>query len=143
MIVTEAPGGYSVLSVKPEFSILVVEDDPDCREAIGEYLEHSGFAVDLAGNGEEALRLLRARPLPDLVLADLKMPRMGGDALIAEVERDALLAGLPIVVMTGALERERPAGALAILHKPFSPDELIGFLGRVLADLRAPARACS
>jgi CheY-like chemotaxis protein len=129
--------------VKPVASILVVEDDPDCREAIAEYLDACGFAVETAANGEEALRALRARPCPDLLLADLKMPRMGGDQLVAEVRRDARLARISIVVMTGSIERERPGAADALLHKPFSPGELVALLERVLDEARAPTRACS
>lgn len=136
----EAPYGYCRRTVETPLSVLVVENDPDCREAIADYLEICGYGAATAGDGQEALRTLRSRPLPDVVLADLRMPSVGGEELIAEIRRDARLAGLPVVVMTGDLWQERPAGAVAIVHKPFSPDELLAVLERVIEAPGAPVR---
>ena len=58
--------------------ILVVEDDPDAREALIDVLEISGYSAEPAGNGREAIDLLRQSSLPSLIILDLQMPVMNG-----------------------------------------------------------------
>jgi CheY-like chemotaxis protein len=105
--------------------ILLVEDDPDCREVVSEYLDLMGYEVRTAADGVEALDALRARRLPDVVLTDLAMPRMTGQQLVAAMRADPRLAAIPIVVMSGAIEVARPIGATAMVLKPFDPDALL------------------
>ena len=82
-------------------TILVVEDDPDIRENLEELLRGEGYAVHLAGNGQEALDWLRSTAaLPNLVLLDVMMPVKDGLAFRNEQERDPRLATVPVVMMT-------------------------------------------
>src|SRR6185369_2749586 len=100
--------------------ILVVDDDADERDAIASFLELEGADVLVAGDGEEALNVLRADPLRCLILLDLDMPVMDG----WEFRRRQLLssiAGIPVVVMSGHPElflAMRRMDARAALRKP-------------------------
>ena len=72
--------------------ILVVEDDPDAREALIDVLEISGYSAEPAGNGREAIDLLRRSSLPSLIILDLQMPVMNGWEFRAAQKKDPKLA---------------------------------------------------
>lgn len=75
-------------------------------------------------NGEEALaRLAAIGPLPCVVLLDLMMPILTGEAVLAEMSKHPRLRALPVVVTTAS--PQRPAGAVAYLRKPFGIDSLL------------------
>jgi CheY-like chemotaxis protein len=100
--------------------ILLVDDDADHRDAIMWFLELEGADVIVAGDGEEALNLLRTDPLRCLILLDLDMPVMDG----WEFRRRQLLssmAGIPVVVVSGHPDLAvaiRDMSARAALRKP-------------------------
>lgn len=108
--------------------VLVVEDDADARAAYAAFLASEGFAVDLAGDGMEALFKAKAQP-PDLVLLDLALPNLDG-FYVAELWRaDEEMRQKPIIAISGFLDahnerRAREAGCTRTLAKPFSPQEL-------------------
>jgi CheY-like chemotaxis protein len=81
-------------------SVLVVEDDDDIRDAIGEILENEGYEIALAENGERALDILAELPRPCLLLVDLVMPRMDGWQLVNRLSHDDRLATIPVVVIS-------------------------------------------
>src|SRR5689334_79576 len=83
-------------------SVLVVEDNDDIREAIGELLETEGYEIALAEDGERALDLLAELPRPSLLLVDLIMPRLDGWQLVNLLPRDDRLATIPVVVISAA-----------------------------------------
>ncbi|WP_418959593.1 response regulator transcription factor [Streptomyces tritici] len=123
--------------------ILVVEDDPTVAEVVAGYLERGGFAVDLAGDGHEALRRAGER-WPDLVVLDLMLPGLDG----LEVCRRLRESGpVPVIMLTArAGEEDRitglEVGADDYVTKPFSPRELVLRVGSVLRRTRradAPA----
>jgi two-component system response regulator MprA len=99
--------------------ILVVEDDPDVRRLLARVVAASGYRVDTAADGLEALRRIQ-RERPDLLLTDLIMPGLDGWRLIAQVQ--ALDLGIPIIVVT-ALDDAAPAG-VAVLRKPWDVAQL-------------------
>ncbi len=112
--------------------ILLVEDDLAIRDSLAECLEMEGHRVEAAADGAEAIRRLAAPPRPDLVLADMVMPVMGGAALLRRIRAEPALAGLPVVMMTAALPPGE-AGALgadAHLAKPFEIEDLFAVVGR-------------
>ncbi len=78
--------------------ILSVDDDSKLREKIATYLEDSGFVVNEANNGAEALEMFNAKK-PDLVLCDLQMPVMGGLELIEKLKKDS--PETPVIAMSG------------------------------------------
>jgi CheY-like chemotaxis protein len=119
-------------------TVLVVDDDPDMVDTCVRILRRSGHDCLTATSGRDALDLLD-RHRPDLILADLRMPEMGGLALLTHARRVA--PQVPVVIFTayGTMEtaREaREAGAAAYLTKPFSVGELQDAVAQTLA---APA----
>jgi two-component system, cell cycle response regulator DivK len=116
--------------------VLVVEDYPDAREMCAEYLRFSGFRVDEARNGEEALAKAQ-ESVPDVVLMDLALPLMDGWEATRRLKSDRRTAGTLVVALTGhALaghaEGARRAGCDAFVTKPCLPDELVDVIRRLL-----------
>ena len=117
--------------------VLVAEDEFLAAMAIEDFLSLKGYRVTLAGDGQEALERLREDPA-DVVITDLRMPRMDGRGLIREIR--GMDAALPVIVMTGYLTAETRDDALTdgswrpleILRKPVSPQEILSTLQRML-----------
>lgn len=113
--------------------VLVVDDDLDAREMLLTLLVDEGYHAVAAEDGLEALHLLRtvchhAPGTPCLVLLDLRMPRLGGSEFRRAQLSDPLVAGVPIAVMSGAVDAEARAtalGAIAVLPKPIDVDALL------------------
>jgi PAS domain S-box-containing protein len=110
-------------------AVLVVDDESAIRAAMARYLSSLGHMVDVAASGREALTRLGSRSY-DLILLDLRMPDMAGDALYRElVARDAATAGR-IVFVTGedvgnpATQSFLQAAGRPVIGKPFSLDDL-------------------
>ncbi len=109
--------------------ILVVDDDADVAAVVAEVLEGGGYEAATARDGEEALRLMDQQ-LPDLVLLDLVMPRMDGEAFLAACRERPDCAGLPIVLLTAWPAEADTWGAggpqvRGALGKPFDMHELL------------------
>jgi two-component system, OmpR family, response regulator MprA len=107
--------------------ILVVDDERAVRESLRRALELEGYEIDLAENGEEALRRIQSQPEPDAVILDVLMPGVDG----LEVCRRLRGAGsrLPVLMLTARVEVENrveglDAGADDYVTKPFALDEL-------------------
>ena len=119
-----------------QFSILVIDDEEIVREVTQGALERDGFAVTLAGDGNEGVRLFEAQPENfALVLLDLTMPEMSGEQTLLELHR--LHSDLPVILVSGyedatAVNRLLERGASAILYKPYAPEELIKRVGAAL-----------
>jgi DNA-binding response OmpR family regulator len=115
-------------------TVLVVEDEPKLRDLLRSYLERDGHAVVSAGTGADGLRLAASAD-PDLIILDLGLPDITGEAIAAEVRTSS---SVPIVMLTARAEetdriRGLELGADDYVTKPFSPREL---LLRVRAVLR-------
>ncbi|HTL37270.1 MAG TPA: response regulator [Kofleriaceae bacterium] len=112
--------------------LLIVEDDPDIRESLGELLGAEGFEVSLADNGKSALDHLGAcENLPQVILLDLMMPVMSGEQFRFAQLADARWATIPIVIMSAAQELDQTGERLkaaAVLKKPLGIDPLIDTL---------------
>ncbi len=112
--------------------VLLVEDNEINQQIATELLESAGARVSVAGNGHEALEMLRAapRPLPwTMILMDLQMPVMDGHQATLEIRRDPRFSSIPIVAMTAhamAEERERcfAEGMNGHVSKPIDPEAL-------------------
>jgi DNA-binding response OmpR family regulator len=119
--------------------ILIVDDDADARESLKILLETSGYEVEVAPNGDRALRLQRARPA-DAVITDIFMPVSDGIETIRSMRTEfpklriiALSAGGRSVGNETYLAVARAAGADGVLRKPADFDELLAMLQKLLA----------
>lgn len=127
----------------PEVSdvhVLVVDDEPLAVAALRDVLEWCGLRVTTAENGEAALRAFAESPA-DLLLTDLKMPRMDGATLIHRLRETH--PGLPVIVMTGHAPAGGAAGlqgaahgATRLLLKPISPQALLKDIEALAAGAR-------
>jgi signal transduction histidine kinase len=113
--------------------VLVVDDSPVNRAVLKAMLARCGVEdVAMAGNGREALVLLKGGAHYDLVLSDLWMPEMDGRALVHAIRADAKLAGLPVYLVTADVEARSQAesdGFTGVLLKPITLDGLRAVLG--------------
>src|SRR6185436_19446707 len=106
--------------------ILVVDDEPRIAAICRDYLSRAGFKVSVAGNGEDALAMARAKQ-PDLIVLDLGLPKKDG----LEVTRSLRAhSNVPIIMLTARVEETDKLiglelGADDYLTKPFSPRELV------------------
>ena len=118
--------------------VLIVEDEPDVAELVRHTLERNGTAeAEVVGSGDEALRVITARP-PDLVILDLNLPVLSGIEVCRIVRSRADARHLPIIMLTArTAESDRvqglDLGADDYITKPFSLRELAA---RVRAALR-------
>jgi CheY-like chemotaxis protein len=129
--------------------ILVAEDERDIRELINFTLMFAGHTVTLAANGAEAVeKATLAEAKPDLIMMDVRMPRMTGYEACRQLKLIDAFKETPVIFLSAKGQDEEiqsgmSAGASAYILKPFSPDELI----RRVADLlkkdtaQAPAPA--
>lgn len=121
------------------YRILIVDDDAVFCEIAENILPSHGFEVRFAADGFEALNILKSA-LPDLIIADLNMPRMSGFELLSIVRRR--FPQLPVVAMSGEFTGpEVPAGVLADLFLEkgrYRPTELVRRISELLE--RAPLR---
>lgn len=108
--------------------VLVVEDDPDIREILVDELSAEGFDVVPAEHGEAALRAL-ASASPAVVVTDLMMPHMDGNALISTLRRIPEFARVPVIVVTASSVLHVP-GANLVFRKPFELSELLHAVSR-------------
>lgn len=102
-------------------AVLIIEDEDEIRELLAEMLSDHGFTVSTARNGVEGLRALRTAALPNIVLLDLLMPLMDGWQVRAEMLADRALAGIPVVILSGAsdvLDGSEVLEAARVLIKP-------------------------
>lgn len=112
--------------------ILVVEDDPSLREAIGDTLELSGRAYIAVDGGEAALKVLAEKAF-SIVVSDVRMMPMDGITLLKEIR--ARLPHLPVVLMTAYAEVDKAvdamrSGACDFLLKPFEPQALLAHINK-------------
>jgi len=118
-------------------TILLVEDDPDIRHLVSYKLTRGGFDVIAVADGPTALRAARQHP-PDLVLLDVRMPRMSGLEVCRELRAGPLGLTVPIIMLTARsrpqdLEQGYAAGATDYIVKPFSPRDLLHRVETALA----------
>ena len=110
--------------------VLVIDDDADIRDSIGDILELRGYRVARAANGREALEHLASHPSPDLVLMDIQLPQVSGLEVTKWIKDDPELRNIPVVAVTafamkGDEERIREGGCEAYLSKPISVGKFI------------------
>ena len=110
-------------------AVLLVEDNHDNRMIYGIMLEHAGYTVIEAVDGEQGLERARAL-LPALILMDVSLPKMDGYSATRILKADESTAGIPIIALTahalaGEEQRARDAGCDGYLSKPVEPKRVL------------------
>jgi two-component system chemotaxis response regulator CheY len=124
---------------------LTVDDSRLIRKLVSDLLVSSGFQVDEASNGEEALLYLLQQGAPDLVVLDWNMPHMGGLEFLTRMRKLDRFANVKVIMLTArneisSMTAALNAGANEYLMKPFSPElllekiRMVGLLGEESAD---------
>lgn len=127
--------------------ILLVEDFVDAREMYRDYLEYSGFRVETASDGREAIEKAR-RFSPDLVLMDLSLPGIDGWEATRILKGDPATRQLPIVALSAHAmapegRRATEAGCDGFIAKPCLPHELVDEIKRFLNGAAGAAERAS
>jgi CheY-like chemotaxis protein len=127
----------NLASRPPAGRLLVVDDDPDVLEVVMQQMEAAGYAVVIAASGAAALALLDADLGVDLIVSDVSMPGMDGVQLIQQAQRR--LPQLPAIFLTGLADNGAEsalgnviAGPFAVMHKPFSAEQLANRVAKLL-----------
>jgi len=108
--------------------ILIAEDEPDIRDLVAFTLRFAGYEVVTGTNGEEAVELAK-KELPDLILLDVRMPRMTGYEACKQIKADYSLKDVPVVFLSAKGQETEirdgmESGADEYLLKPFAPNQL-------------------
>ena len=116
--------------------VLVIEDEALVRDNIGEILKSEGFMPLLAGDGEVGIEMAR-RERPDLILCDIRMPRMDGYTVLSVLTRDHATNTIPFIFITARTERTdhrtgMSLGADDYITKPFTRRELLNSVNKRL-----------
>jgi two-component system alkaline phosphatase synthesis response regulator PhoP len=117
--------------------ILIAEDERDIRDLVAFTLRFAGYEVFAAANGEEAVQLA-PQVNPDLILMDVRMPRMTGYEACRILKLNPDLKDIPIVFLSAKgqeaeIQQGLEAGAEEYLLKPFAPDQLTSHVKTILA----------
>jgi DNA-binding response OmpR family regulator len=119
--------------------VLVAEDEPDIRGLIVFSLQYAGYKVVEALNGEDAVKLAEVEQ-PDLILLDVRMPRMNGYEACSVLKAQEATRGIPVVFLSARgqeteIKQGLELGAEEYILKPFAPDELYQRVGSILERL--------
>jgi two-component system, OmpR family, response regulator VicR len=125
--------------------VVYIEDEQEMIDLVRLILNRRGYEIIGANGGREGLETLR-REIPELVLLDLMMPDMDGWDVYQQMKADPLLAGIPVIVVTAKAQNIDKVLGLHIakvddyISKPFSPQELVDSVEKVLARYSDKAR---
>lgn len=116
--------------------ILIAEDERDIRELIQFTLMFAGHQITQAANGAEALELAQ-KVKPDLIMMDVRMPKMTGYEACREMKKIDDIKNVPVIFLSAKGQDEEKqtgieAGAVAYILKPFAPDELTRQISDIL-----------
>ncbi len=123
------------------YNILTVDDSPTVRAVIGKTLRLAGIDLgDLheAGNGEEALEILREQWI-DLVFADINMPVMNGIELVERMSEHGIMQTIPVVIVSTEgsatrIDQLKRKGIVEYIRKPFTPESLKTVVDKILGE---------
>jgi len=118
-------------------TVLLVDDEPNLRNAVKAYLEDNNFVVLTASNAQEAWQILQ-KSMPDLVISDIMMPQVNGYEFLQKLRQDTRFTNMPLIFLTArGMTSDRiagyKAGCDAYLPKPFDPDELVAIAENLIS----------
>ena len=117
--------------------ILIAEDEPDIRELVAFTLRFAGHEVTATSNGEEALQQA-TQIIPDIIIMDVRMPKMTGYDACRAMKEDVALKDIPVVFLSAKgqdseIQTGLDVGAEEYLLKPFAPNQLAERVKAILA----------
>ncbi len=117
--------------------ILIAEDESDIRDLVSFTLKFAGYDVSVARDGQEAVEMAQ-QDVPDLILLDVRMPRMTGYEACRTIKADPILKDVPVVFLSAKgqdaeIKSGLDAGADAYLLKPFGLNELTDQIKNILS----------
>jgi len=109
-------------------TVLIVDDEPEICDLVGEFLSRRGYQIKTSNGGEQALGIIRKEP-PTLVLLDIYMPGINGVEVMRRLKQDGLLLEVGVIMLTASqeeplLQEAFDLGAFDVLSKPVNLDEL-------------------
>ncbi|MGZ3458337.1 MAG: response regulator [Archangium sp.] len=119
--------------------VLIVEDDPDIRESLQNFLEAHGYQVRAASHGKEALEQMGRPPRPAMVVLDMSLPVMDGHRLLTTRKGEDALRAIPVIILSAAMAGMSPRdralyatnyGVAAFLGKPADPQQVLEVVER-------------
>ncbi|MBA2403980.1 MAG: response regulator [Bdellovibrionales bacterium] len=113
-------------------TILLIEDNHDIRVTIRQALEDSGHCLFSVANGRDALTLLDKIVQPKLILLDLRMPIMNGIEFLRHKEADPKLADIPVIIVSGFLDKIEGLDKYPAISKPIDITALRAEVTRIL-----------
>ena len=126
------------------YRMLVVDDDPDIAQALEDYFDYQGYAVEVARDGAEALEKMQQKPSFDIVLLDVMLPHKTGFEVLQESQE--LGVDSPVLMLTARGEQENVLkgfglGAEDYIVKPFNAEELAARVKAILYRTQPPSKA--
>jgi CheY-like chemotaxis protein len=126
--------------------VLLIEDNEQNRYLLGYLLEHHGYAVVMAPDGDRGIELA-LQLTPDLILLDIQLPRRDGYAVARELRQSEQLASVPIIAVTsyalvGDQEKSLAAGCNGYIEKPINPETFIAEIQRYAVIDQGPRQTC-
>jgi two-component system response regulator MtrA len=120
-------------------TLLIGDDDPNVRQLLLYKLRNNGYKVLLAEHGEDAVNQAREHT-PDLVVLDLMMPFLDGLSALREIRAMESMRGKPVIILSSKNREEDiigclEAGANDFIIKPYSPNEVLVRIRRLLGEL--------
>jgi CheY-like chemotaxis protein len=118
-------------------TILIADDEAEVVDLVRLVLEWEGYEVLCVANGEQTLARV-ATDLPDLILLDMRMPKMSGLMALEELQKEPLTAAIPVIMLSVVttypeVRTALQCGAVAYLPKPFELEEMVRLVHDVLA----------
>jgi two-component system OmpR family response regulator len=125
--IARRPAAVREVKKGQQFTVLVVDDDPDLVKLLKTYLSLEGFVPRVATNAAEIVRAFRQAPLPDLVLLDVGLPDANGFHVLAKMRQHPVLKAVPVIMLTAEATREAVlkglrGGADGYVTKPFDAE---------------------
>jgi DNA-binding response OmpR family regulator len=124
----------------PKYKVVVADDQKNIQKLLKVNLERAGFEVITANDGVEVLEILE-KEKPDLIILDIEMPRMKGDAVLKKIKESEETKEIPVIMLTIRSSDEDifkgwEYGADAYLTKPFNPAEVVIMAEGILKEMK-------
>lgn len=114
-------------------NILIIEDDNAIRNAMSSVLELEGYSTGLASNGKQAMDMIKAGHLPDIILLDMMMPIMSGWDFLDFVRANSKTSQIPIIVVSAYAESAKSVRPQAVVPKPVRVNSLLETIELIVA----------